>query len=204
MTCKSLYPCGSPFETTKGWEDKIESNFAKAKALLAEAGYDGTPVVLMQSTDIASLSNLAPVAKSLLEKAGFKVDLQAMDWQTLVSRRAKKDPPASGGWSAFLTSWGSVDVLDPGLDQLPQRQLRQGDLRLAVRCRARAAARRLRQGDRPRQAEGDRGGRVRCAPPSTPRTSTLASTCSPRRSARTSRACWSPQRRVLEHREEVT
>ena len=67
----------------------------------------------MQSTDIPSLSNLAPVAKSLLEKAGFKVDLQAMDWQTLVSRRAKKDPPGSGGWSAFLTSWGSVDVLDP-------------------------------------------------------------------------------------------
>jgi peptide/nickel transport system substrate-binding protein len=67
----------------------------------------------MQSTDIASLSNLAPVAKSLLEKAGLRVDLQAMDWQTLVARRTKKDPPASGGWSAFLTSWGSVDVLDP-------------------------------------------------------------------------------------------
>ena len=113
VTCKSLYPCGSPLETTKGWEDKIDSNFAKAKALLQEAGYDGTPVVLMQSTDIASLANLAPVAKSLLEKAGFKVDLQAMDWQTLVSRRAKKEPPASGGWNAYLTSWGSVDVLDP-------------------------------------------------------------------------------------------
>jgi peptide/nickel transport system substrate-binding protein len=113
VTCKSLYPCGSPLETAKGWEDKIESNFAKAKALLQEAGYDGTPVVLMQSTDIASLANLAPVAKSLLEKAGFKVDLQAMDWQTLVSRRAKREPLASGGWSAYLTSWGSVDVLDP-------------------------------------------------------------------------------------------
>jgi len=111
--CKSLFPCGSPFETTNGWEDKLESNVTKAKALLAEAGYDGTPVVLMQSTDIASLSNLAPVAKSLLEKAGFKVDLQAMDWQTLVSRRSKKDPPASGGWNVFLTSWGGVDVLDP-------------------------------------------------------------------------------------------
>jgi peptide/nickel transport system substrate-binding protein len=113
VTCKSLYPCGSQFATTKGWDDKLESDFAKAKGLLQQAGYDGTPVVLMQSTDIASLSNLAPVAKSLLEKAGFKVDLQAMDWQTLVSRRSKKDPPANGGWNAFLTSWGSVDVLDP-------------------------------------------------------------------------------------------
>jgi peptide/nickel transport system substrate-binding protein len=113
VVCKSLYPCGSPLETSKGWEDKLESNAAKAKELLQQAGYDGTPVVLMQSTDIASLSNLAPVAKSLLEKAGFKVDLQAMDWQTLVARRAKKDAPAAGGWNVYLTSWGSVDVLDP-------------------------------------------------------------------------------------------
>jgi peptide/nickel transport system substrate-binding protein len=113
VTCKSLYPCGSPLETTKGWEDKLESNVTKAKALLQEAGYDGTPVVLLQSTDVASLANLAPVAKSLMEKAGLKVDLQAMDWQTLVSRRSKKDLPSAGGWSVFLTSWGGVDVLDP-------------------------------------------------------------------------------------------
>src|SRR5215510_14302928 len=113
VTCKSLYPCGSPFATTKGWDDKIESNFAKSKALLQEAGYDDTPVVLMQSTDIASLSNLAPVAKALMEKAGLKVDLQPMDWQTLVARRAKKDLPNAGGWSAYLTSWGGVVVLDP-------------------------------------------------------------------------------------------
>jgi peptide/nickel transport system substrate-binding protein len=111
--CKSLFPCGSPLETTKGWDDKLESNMAKAKALVAEAGYDGSPVVLLRSTDIPSLSNLGPVAKSLMEQAGLKVELQAMDWQTLVSRRAKKEPPSAGGWSAFLTSWGSVDVLDP-------------------------------------------------------------------------------------------
>jgi peptide/nickel transport system substrate-binding protein len=111
--CKSIYPCGSPLETAKGFDDKLDSNVAKARALLQEAGYDGTPVVLLQSTDLTSLANLAPVAKSLLEKAGFKVDLQAMDWQTVVARRAKRDLPSAGGWSAFLTSWGSIDVLDP-------------------------------------------------------------------------------------------
>jgi peptide/nickel transport system substrate-binding protein len=111
--CKSLFPCGSPLESTKGWGDKLGSDFAAARRLLQEAGYDGTPVVLMQSTDIVALSNLAPVAKSLMEKAGFTVDLQAMDWQTLVSRRTKKDLPGAGGWHAFLTSWASVDILDP-------------------------------------------------------------------------------------------
>jgi peptide/nickel transport system substrate-binding protein len=111
--CKSPFPCGSPLATTKGWDDKLSGNVAKAKELLKEAGYDGTPVVLMHQTDIAGHSNLATVAKPQLEAAGFKVDLQAMDWQTLVARRAKKDPLASGGWSAFFTSWGSPDVMNP-------------------------------------------------------------------------------------------
>jgi peptide/nickel transport system substrate-binding protein len=111
--CKSFYPCGSPLETTKGMEDLLESNFAKARKLLEEAGYDGTPIVLMHSTDVAVLANLAPVAKSLMEKAGFKVDMHSMDWQTLVARRAKKDPPAQGGWHAFLTGWVAADILNP-------------------------------------------------------------------------------------------
>ncbi|MBV1695548.1 MAG: ABC transporter substrate-binding protein [Hyphomicrobiales bacterium] len=110
--CKSLFPCGTPFESNAGWEN-VFGNVAKARQLLAEAGYDGTPIVLMQSTDVASLANLAPVAKAQMERVGLKVDLQAMDWQTLVARRAKKDAPSAGGWHMFLTSWGAVDVTNP-------------------------------------------------------------------------------------------
>jgi len=113
--CQSLFPCGSPMASTKGFEGGllVESNLAKARQLLKEGGYDGTPVVLMHSTDLAVLANLAPVAKSLMEKAGMKVEMQSMDWQTLVSRRAKKDPPTAGGWNAFLTSWVAGDILNP-------------------------------------------------------------------------------------------
>ncbi len=113
--CQSLFPCGTPLESRKGLDGGllVESNFAKARALLKEAGYDGTTIVLMHSSDLAVLNNLAPVAKSLMEKAGFKVEMQSMDWQTLVSRRAKKDPPTAGGWHAFLTSWVAADILNP-------------------------------------------------------------------------------------------
>jgi peptide/nickel transport system substrate-binding protein len=111
--CNSYYPCGTAFFTEKGLEGKLNSDFKKAQELLKEAGYDGTPIVLMHSTDLQILANLAPVAKSLMEKAGFKVDMQSMDWQTLVARRAKKDPPNAGGWHAFLTSWVSVDITNP-------------------------------------------------------------------------------------------
>src|SRR6266852_4824222 len=111
--CKALFVCGTPLASDKGTDGLLESNFAKAQALLKEGGYDGTPIVLMHSTDLQVLTNLAPVAKSLMEKAGFKVDMQSMDWQTLVARRAKKDPPTQGGWHAFLTSGVAADILNP-------------------------------------------------------------------------------------------
>ena len=115
--CLSYFACGTPLESTKGMDGLLTSNFEKARALLKEAGYDGTTIVLMHSTDLYQLTNLAPVAKTLMEKAGFKVDMQSMDWQTLVARRAKKDPPTAGGWHAFLTSNVAFDVADPVMAQ---------------------------------------------------------------------------------------
>ena len=84
----------------------------KSRELLKAAGYDGTPVVFLHPTDLAA-GVIAPVVKQDLEKGGFKVDMQSMDWQTVVGRRAKKDPPNAGGWNAFLTSWVAADILNP-------------------------------------------------------------------------------------------
>ena len=46
-------------------------------------------------------------------RGGGRVDLQAMDWQTLVGRRAKKDAPDKGGWHMFLTAWQAHDIWNP-------------------------------------------------------------------------------------------
>src|SRR5712672_730118 len=111
--CKAVFVCGTPLSSDAGMAEVLNANAAKAKQLLQDAGYDGTPVELLQSTDLTVLTNMAPVAKAQLEAAGFKVNVQAMDWQTLVARRTKKDPPDKGGWSAFITSWGAADILNP-------------------------------------------------------------------------------------------
>jgi peptide/nickel transport system substrate-binding protein len=115
--CKAIFVCGTPLASEKAMDGLLTSNFEKARALLKEAGYDGTPIVLMHSTDTIVLTNLAPVAKNLMEKAGFRVDMQSMDWQSLVVRRAKKDPPSAGGWHGFLTANATLDISDPILAQ---------------------------------------------------------------------------------------
>lgn len=111
--CKALFGCGMPFETDAAMDGLLESNFEKARELIAESGYNGEPILLMHSTDLAVLTNLAPVAKDLMEAVGLNVDMQSMDWQTLVARRAKKESPAEGGWNAFITSWTTGDIFNP-------------------------------------------------------------------------------------------
>ena len=111
--CKSMYPCGTPFASDNTGNYTGTANPAKAAQMLKAAGYDGTPVVLMRPTDLASIAKLPLVAKQQLEAAGFKVDLQQMDWATLVARRAKKDAPAQGGWNAFMTAWTAGDIQNP-------------------------------------------------------------------------------------------
>lgn len=111
--CPGMYICGTSLDTDAGTEIVMSSDYDLSKKLLEEAGYDGTPVVVMQSTDLDVLTNLGPVAAQALERGGFNVEIQSMDWQTLVSRRAKKEVPAEGGWNVFMTAWVAADILNP-------------------------------------------------------------------------------------------
>lgn len=108
-----MFICGSSLATDAGAELALTSDYDLSKQLLDEAGYDGTPIVIMQSTDVNVLNNLGPVANAHLQKGGFVTDLQAMDWQTLVARRAKREHPSEGGWNVFMTSWTAADILNP-------------------------------------------------------------------------------------------
>jgi peptide/nickel transport system substrate-binding protein len=112
-TCYSVYPCGTPLENDVGSDVMKVGDPAKAKAALEAAGYDGTPVVIMQPTDIPVNSAFSLVTAEALRKAGFTVQMQAMDWATLTSRRASREPVDKGGWNMFHTWWIGADVIDP-------------------------------------------------------------------------------------------
>ena len=111
--CKSLYPCGTPYESDDTGLYTGQANPEAAKKLLAEAGYKGQPVLLMRPSDFAALAKAPLVVKQQLEAAGFSVDMQTMDWQALVARRAKKEPASAGGWDAFVTFNAASDNLNP-------------------------------------------------------------------------------------------
>lgn len=112
-TCASIYLCGSPYATTETGFFSGIPQLEEARRLLKESGYDGRPVVVMTPSDVPSLSRLPVVYGELLKQAGFNVDVQTMDWATLITRRTKKDLPENGGWNVFITYWGGVDASSP-------------------------------------------------------------------------------------------
>ena len=112
--CGAFFVCDTPLATEEGAGGLIKGGgMAEAKKALAESGYDGTPIVIMAPGDVVTLKAQPIVAAQLLRDAGFKVDLQATDWQTVVTRRASQKPPKEGGWNMFFTNWVGADVVNP-------------------------------------------------------------------------------------------
>lgn len=111
-TCVSIFPCGSLYASTDAGFFTGKPQFDEAKKLLKEANYNGKPIVLLAPTDLGVLVKYPQVYAQLLKQAGFNVDLQSMDWGTLVSRRVSKEPAGKGGWNIFITGW-SGDALNP-------------------------------------------------------------------------------------------
>jgi len=117
--CGAIFGCDTPLADDTGSATLTGAGDpAAAKALLEKAGYDGTPIVLMQPTDSPTLRAQPVVAAQQLRAAGFNVDMQPMDWQTLVTRRASMEPPANGGWNIFFTNWMLAEIASPTISPM--------------------------------------------------------------------------------------
>jgi peptide/nickel transport system substrate-binding protein len=79
-----------------------ERNREKAKKLLQEAGYKGEPIRFMTTQEYKWMYDFAIVSKQQLEDAGFTIDLQVVDWATLVKRRNN-----SKEYDVFTTGMGN-------------------------------------------------------------------------------------------------
>lgn len=113
--CHGMLTCGGPYENDGGSAFFKEYNPKKALQLLKEAGYKGEPITILATTDHNTITPATQVLIQAMREAGINVDVQSMDWGSVVSRRAKKEPPAQGGWNIFITTTGGVGSANPVL-----------------------------------------------------------------------------------------
>ncbi len=113
-TPTGLFCPGTPMANDAGLDVLAgKRDYEAARREIIAAGYKGERVVLLAPTDFPILKALADVTADVFKKVGLNVDYQAMDWGTVVQRRAKKDPIDKGGWNVFCTFWGGLDQFSP-------------------------------------------------------------------------------------------
>ena len=99
----SFLPKGNAWYSDVGTDRFSEGDAEKAKALAAEAGYDGTPIKFLVSTNYAFHYDQAVVFTRQLLNAGINVEMVVVDWATLIKKRAQPDQ-----WDLFFTHHGFV------------------------------------------------------------------------------------------------
>ncbi len=96
----ALYPEGYIWRNDAGVKSYNQADPDKAAKALKAAGYKDTPVRILTTRQYEFHYKMAQVAAENLKAAGFKVDMQVVDWATLVQRRAE---PAL--WDIYLTHY---------------------------------------------------------------------------------------------------
>jgi peptide/nickel transport system substrate-binding protein len=85
-TCYSFSVCGSLLGTEVGSEPYRKTDVAKARQLLAAAGYKGQPVVVVGTPQLPIINVMSQLLAQRLRDAGVNVDLQMGDWTSVFTR----------------------------------------------------------------------------------------------------------------------
>lgn len=84
------YPDACYFSKESQWYTDVSNlqyqDIDKAKALLDEIGYDGTPLVMMTTEAYPELYNATLILQQELEAIGVKVQLDVYDWGTMLTK----------------------------------------------------------------------------------------------------------------------
>ncbi len=99
----SFFPRGHALWSEAGLDLYSKRDPAQVRRMLEEAGYRGQPVRWMVSSEMPHHLTAATIARSQLERAGLTVELQVMDWASLVGRRSRPE-----GWDVFATTFAFV------------------------------------------------------------------------------------------------
>ena len=105
---------GTPMASTIGLDAQKEPPDRDfVQRTLKEAGYKGEPLVYLVPGDIATLKAQGEVVTDALKRAGFNIDMQVMDWGTVLARANNREAPDKGGWHIVGTFTAGVGLLNP-------------------------------------------------------------------------------------------
>jgi peptide/nickel transport system substrate-binding protein len=112
-----LFVPGTLMASTVGVEiTRGPQNLDKVKKDLTSAGYNGERVVVLAPSTIPSIFAEAQVATDVLQRIGMNIDLQMLEWGSVVARRASRASPDKGGWNIFYTQLSGMGNISPGPD----------------------------------------------------------------------------------------
>jgi len=106
--CVTVFICGSPMETTAGSEPFAKPSIAAAKAALKQTKYAGEKITILQATDIDAPRVASEALAQTLREVGFQVELQSMDWNSVLAKRSSRT-----GWHAFGVHVSGHDMMNP-------------------------------------------------------------------------------------------
>ncbi len=111
--CLSFFVCGSINDVLNGSEQYRAQDLARARQLLAESGYAGEKVVLLNSHESMFIGLASDLVAEELKAIGFNIDVAESDWGTSLARRQNRGPVDKGGWSLFVTSMSGSGTFSP-------------------------------------------------------------------------------------------
>jgi peptide/nickel transport system substrate-binding protein len=115
--CYAMFPCGMPGVKELGAGlMRGPHDLNKAREAVKAAGYAGEKTVVINPTDFPTIGPHGQVTAELLRSIGFNVDLQEMDWGSVLQRRLSKEPVERGGWSVYHTNEPGVAIANPALN----------------------------------------------------------------------------------------
>ena len=90
-------------------------DFTKLRAAVKAAGYNGEKVIVINPVDYAVLGNQGLITADVLRQLGFDVQVDSMDFGTMMQRRTSKAAIGQGGWSIFHTSAAALSLANPAI-----------------------------------------------------------------------------------------
>ncbi len=110
--CRAYFICGGPNGTIAGTAD-LKPDLARARELLAEAGYKGEKLIMPATHEIEWIGEMDTVLADEMQRAGMNVELVWGDWGTVSTRQSNKGPPDQGGWNLFATGASGPTMQSP-------------------------------------------------------------------------------------------